>query len=99
MDNDLVNFANFISTELRANMIPNIKLYRTGNMKSSVSVVSVNEDYVDIVIATDYASYTNTRGKWSGWVESTIDRCARCYSSENDVSNEEINGVITYGGF
>lgn len=92
MYDELVNYANFLASELRANMIPNIKLYRTGNMKSSVSVVSVNDDAIEVVIATDYASYTNEKGIWAGWVESTINRVSRCYSTGNDVSSEDLNG-------
>lgn len=98
MDNDLVNLANFVASELRAMMIPGVQLYRTGNMQGSVNVVAVGEDFIDIVIATDYASFTNTRGRHAGWVEQTIDRVCRAYASNNNVDNESIVGQIIYGG-
>ena len=96
MDIDMVNLATFIATELRAMMIPNVQLYQSGTMKSSVLVVTVNDDFIDIVIATDYAGYTNTKGKHAGWIDRTIDRCCRCYADNNGVSNESLNGIITY---
>lgn len=96
MDDDMVNLANFIASELRMMMIPNVQLYQSGNMQQSVVVVAVNEEYIDIVIATDYASYTNTRGKHTGWVNRTIDRCCRCYAENNNVENEFLQGIITY---
>lgn len=84
MENDLLNYAEFIATEIRNSMIPNVKLYRTGNMKSSVSVVVVDDNTIDIIVATDYASYTNERGKHRGWVQEAIDRASRCYSEKVD---------------
>lgn len=97
MDIDMVNVGRFIAAELRAMMIPNVQLYQSGNMRNSVVVVTVNEDFVDIIIATDYASYTNTRGKMAGWIERTIDRCCRAYASNNNTENELISGTIYYG--
>lgn len=94
----MVNLANFVASELRAMMIPNVQLYRTGNMQSSVTVVTVNEDFIDIVIATDYASYTNTKGRHAGWVEQTVDRACRAFASNNNVDNVDLNGDISYGG-
>lgn len=96
MDADMLNLANFIASELRAQMIPNVQLYRTGNMQASVVPVVIEEDYIDIVIATDYASYTNTRGRMAGWIDKTIDRCCRCYCENNGVENTAITGFITY---
>lgn len=98
MDADMVNLANFVASELRAMMIPNVQLYRTGNMQGSVTVVSVNDDFIDIVIATDYASYTNTRGRHAGWIERTVDRACRAFASNNDVDNVDLTGNIIYGG-
>lgn len=98
MDADMINLATFAASELRAMMIPNVQLYRTGNMQGSVTVVAVNEDFIDIVIATDYASFTNTRGRMAGWIERTIDRVCRAYASNNNVENESITGQIIYGG-
>lgn len=92
---ELVNYANFISGELRAMMQPNIQLFQTGKMKSSVFVVEIDEQTIDIIIATPYASFTNERGKMKGWVEETIDRCSRCYCANNGVSNEiGISGAV-----
>ena len=96
MDIDMVNLAIFIADELRKMMIPEVQLYQSGDMQSSVAVVAIEEDYIDVVIATDYASYTNTRGRMAGWVERTIDRCCRCYAEDNDVTNESLNGIIEY---
>ena len=96
MDTDMVNLGQFIASELRAMMIPGVQLYKSGNMRGSVTVVAVNEEYVDIVIATDYASFTNTRGRLAGWIEKTIDRCCRCYAENNDVENESLQGMISY---
>lgn len=98
MDVDMINLAMFAASELRAMMIPNVQLYRTGNMQGSVTVVAVNDNFIDIIIATDYASYTNTRGKHAGWIERTIDRVCRAYASNNNVENESIVGQIIYGG-
>lgn len=98
MDVDMTNLAIFMASELRAMMIPGKQLYKSGNMRSSVVVVNVNEDFVDIVIATDYASYTNTRGRMSGWIEQTVDRCCRCFAENNGVDNSLLSGEIIYGG-
>ena len=96
MDAEMLNLAVFVADELRAMMIPNKQLYRTGNMKASVAVVAVEDTYVDIVIATPYASFTNTRGRMAGWIERTITRCCRCYADNNDVEDMNISGMITY---
>lgn len=96
MDNDMVNLGQFIASELRAMMIPGIQLYKSGNMRGSVTVVAINEDYVDIVVATDYASFTNTRGRMSGWIDKTVDRCCRCFAENNNVENEALQGMISY---
>lgn len=98
MDVDMVNLGAFIVSELRAMMIPGIQLYKSGNMQGSVTVAAVNEDFIDIVIATDYASYTNTRGRMAGWVERTVDRTCRAYASNNNVDNANLTGEIMYGG-
>lgn len=98
MDVDMLNLGTFIASELRAMMIPGVQLYKTGNMQGSVTVVAVGEDFIDIVIATDYASYTNTRGKMAGWVERTVDRACRAYASNNNVDNVDLTGTILYGG-
>lgn len=94
----MVNLANFVASELRAMMIPNVQLYKTGNMQSSVTVVNVDEKFIDIIIATDYASFTNTKGKHAGWIEQTLDRACRAYCSNNNVDNEFLSGQIIYGG-
>lgn len=97
----MVNLAYFIANELRAMMIPGKQLYQSGNMRSSVFVVTVNDKFIDIVIATDYASHTNEKGKRAGWVQRTVDRACRCFAENNCVSNEDLNGIegtITYGG-
>lgn len=92
----MVNLAAFVASELRAMMIKDVQLYQSGNMKSNVQIAAVNDDYIDIVIATDYASYTNTRGRMAGWVERTVERCCRCYADNNDVAStsEEAKGYL-----
>lgn len=96
MDTDMTNLANFVASELRAMMIPGIQLYQSGTMRASVDVVTVNDKYVDIIISTDYASFTNTRGRMAGWIEKTIDRCCRCYAQNNNVESEYLSGIISY---
>lgn len=101
MDQDLVNIAQRLASELRRQGKPNYKLYRTGNMMRSINVVAVNEEFIDVVIATDYASYTNTRGKWAGWVQQVTDRVVRAYVGGNNVENEAMTGMVAniyYGG-
>ena len=96
MDSDMVNLGQFVASELRAMMIPGKQLYQSGNMRGSVTVVTVNDEFVDIVIATDYASYTDTRGRMAGWIERTVDRCCRCFAENNNVENEALSGMISY---
>ena len=96
MDSDMVNLGQFVASELRAMMIPGKQLYQSGNMRGSVSVVAVNDEFIDIVIATDYASYTNTKGRMAGWIERTVDRCCRCFAENNNVESDYLNGMISY---
>lgn len=93
---EMFNLAIRLANELRAQMIPNVQLYKTGNMRASVQVVAIEEDYVDVVIATDYASYTNSRGRMAGWVDSVVDRVCRAYAGDNGVENDKISGIISY---
>lgn len=98
MEDTLINFALFVASELSKVGVPDKKLYRTGNMMSSITAVVVDENTVDVIIATDYASFTNTRGKWAGWVESNIQRIAHAYSDNNNVSDfTNLEGHIFYG--
>lgn len=92
------NLAIEIANGLRAVGKPDKKLWRTGNMMGSIFVVQVDDNYCDVVIATDYASFTNTRGKWAGWVQETINRVCRSYASNNNVDDMNLSGIITYGG-
>lgn len=96
MDTDMTNLAQFIATELRGMMVKDVQLYKSGKMRRSVVVATVNDEYLDIIIATDYASYTNTRGRMAGWVERTVDRCCRCYSQNNNVESQYLSGIISY---
>lgn len=89
-DEELINAATFYIAELRASMIPNVKLYRSGNMQSSVVVGQVGEDFIDIIIGVPYASFTNDRGKWAGWVQKVLARASRCYSP--NVKDESTDG-------
>lgn len=96
MDTDMTNLAQFIATELRGMMVKDEQLYKSGKMRRSVVVATVNDEYLDIIIATDYASFTNTRGRMAGWVERTVDRCCRCYSQNNNVESQYLSGIISY---
>lgn len=95
---DMLNLATLLTAELRAMCVPNKQLYQTGNMKASINTLIVEENYVDIVIATDYASFTNTRGKMQGWIEKTVARTCRAFASNNTVEDLNLMGQITYGG-
>ena len=96
IDPNIINFATFLASELRAMCIKGKQLYVTGNMQRSIVALDVNadEDSIEVVIATDYASYTNTRGRMAGWIEKTIQRCASAFSSNNDVEADWINGIV-----
>ena len=94
INQELLNFANFLCSELRAMCIKGKQLYVTGNMQRSIVTLTINDDNIDIIIATSYASYTNTRGKMAGWVEKTIQRCSRCYAQNNNVDDDAINGIV-----
>ena len=102
MNSDLVNLARVIASEMRAHMVPNKRLYRTGNMKRSVAVIAIDEKTVDVVIATDYASYTNERGKWAGWVQKMTAQAVAAYCSAQNVEDLTAFGIVTpkftYGG-
>lgn len=102
MNEHLVNLAKVVASELRAQMVPNKRLYRTGNMKRSVAVIAIDDENVDVVIATDYASYTNTRGRFAGWVQSTTSKAIQAYCSAQRVEDLTAFGIINpqyiYGG-
>lgn len=99
MKADMQNLAILLESELRAMCIKGKQLYVSGNMKASIIPIAIAEDYVDVVIATPYASYTNTRGYMSGWIEKTVKRVCRCFASNNNVEDLNLLGSITYGGF
>lgn len=98
MNLDMQNLALLIASELRAMCIEGKQLYQSGNMKASIEPLNIDENYVDIIIATPYASFTNIRGKNQGWIERTVDRVCRAYASNNNVENLNLTGQITYGG-
>lgn len=102
MNDHVVNLAKVVAAELRAQMVPGKRLYRTGNMKRSVSVIMVDDKNIDVVIATDYASYTNTRGKFAGWVQTTTAKAVQAYCSAQNVTDLSAFGIVDpqyiYGG-
>lgn len=102
MNMDTIIIANVVASELRAQMVPGKRLYRTGNMKRSVAVVVVDDKNVDVVIATDYASYTNTRGRFAGWVQRTTTKAIQAYCSAQKVEDLTALGIVNpkfiYGG-
>jgi hypothetical protein len=90
MNNDLLNFALSAMTELQAS-----SPYREGNMRRAITLVNIEggQNYVDIIIAVDYASYVNEgKPKGSknervnkGWIEKTMERHIRAYNSNVQV--------------
>lgn len=102
MDQHLINLAKVVATQLRDQMVKDKRLYRTGNMKRSVAVITIDEKNVDVVIATDYASFTNTRGKYAGWVQTTTTKAIQAYCSAQNVEDLSAFGIINpqyiYGG-
>lgn len=99
MDNSMLNLALFIKTELQAD-----SPIKTGNMRSSIEIVQVGDNYVDIVVATDYASYVNERQTGNPrtnhyhWIQATLDRACRCLCE--DVESDKLNGLqfdVNYG--
>lgn len=98
MDLQMQNFAMLLNSELKAMCVPQKQLYKTGNMKASIFTVQVDEKFVDLIIATPYASFTNTRGRNAGWIEETVARTCHCFSSNNQVDDLNLTGTITYGG-
>jgi len=81
-DEELINMATFFMAEIRSAMIPNVQLYQSGNMQSSVVIGQVGDDFIDIVIGVPYATYTNEGSKkTAGWLEKVISRASRCYAS------------------
>lgn len=87
---DMINFATFLTNELRAS-----SPYRTGNMQRSIALVNVDNQFIDIVISVDYASYVNEQEKHYHWIEKVIDRCARSFA-ENNVDNSSLLTGISY---
>lgn len=102
MNEHLVNLAKVVASQLRDYMVPNKRLYITGNMRRSVAVIAIDDENVDVVIATDYASYTNTRGRFAGWVQSTTSKAIQAYCSAQRVEDLTAFGIIDpqyiYGG-
>lgn len=93
INQDVLNFANFLASELRAMCVKGKQLYVTGNMQRSIVSLAINDDNIEVIIATSYASYTDTRGRMAGWVKETIERCSRCYAQNNNVDDDFINGI------
>lgn len=94
MDNEMLWLGYEIANELRAS-----SPYKTGNMRNSIALVQIDSDFLDIVIAVDYASYVNQKGKHQGWIESVVSRVCETYASNNNVEGlQNLTGIITYGG-
>ncbi len=66
--------ANILVRELQRECIPNVQLYRSGNMRSSIHTVEINEDKTIVLIAVNYASKTNEKGRNEGWIKRVSDR-------------------------
>lgn len=90
LDTEMFNYAQFITSELRAS-----SPYRTGNMQRSISLVSVDNNFIDIVISVDYASYVNEQKKHYHWVQNVLDRCSRCIAG-NNVDSSALNAGVSY---
>lgn len=98
MNLDMQNLAISLAEELRAMCKEGEQLYISGDMKRSIEPIIIDENYVDIVIATPYASFTNQRGRHAGWIERTVARTCRAFASNNNVEDLNLTGQITYGG-
>ena len=102
MNPHLTNLASVVAAGLRAQMVPGKRLYRTGNMKRSVSVITIDDTAVDVVIATDYASYTDSRGRFAGWVKEATTKAVGAYCTAQNVEDLTAFGIIdpsyVYGG-
>lgn len=102
MNSDLVNLARNIASQMRGYMVKDKRLWRSGNMRRSIAVIAIDEKTVDVVIATDYASYTNERGKWAGWVQKMTAQAVAAYCSARNVEDLTAFGIVTpkftYGG-
>jgi len=102
MNAHLTNLASVVAAELRAQMVPGKRLYKTGNMKRSVAVITIDDKTVDVVIATDYASYTDERGRYAGWVQQAASKAIGAYCTAQNVEDLTAFGMISpsyiYGG-
>lgn len=87
---EFLAFATFLASELRAS-----SPYKTGNMQRSIATVVVDDNAIDVVIAVDYASYVNDKGKHKEWVERVVNRCSRCYF-QNNVDDTSMKTGIRY---
>ena len=70
----MFNLANVIVSELQAS-----SPYKTGKMRASIALVMFDGNFIDIVVATDYASYVNAKGKHQGWIERVLERSISAY--------------------
>lgn len=70
----MINLANVIVSELQAS-----SPYKKGKMRASITPVTVDGNFIDIVVATDYASYVNAKGKHEGWIERVLERSISAY--------------------
>jgi len=85
-----VTMASFIANEMRAS-----SPYRTGNMQRSIVTVVVDDNTVDVIVAVDYASYVNDKGKHKDWIQNVIQRCVRCVFG-NDIDDASAITGISY---
>lgn len=70
----MINLANVIVSELQAS-----SPYKTGKMRASITLVMLDGNFIDIVVAADYASYVNAKGKHEGWIERVLERSISAY--------------------
>lgn len=70
----MINLANVIVSELQKR-----SPYKTGKMHASITLVMLDGNFIDIVVATDYASYVNAKGKHEGWIERVLERSISAY--------------------
>lgn len=94
----LINFGLYCVSELQAS-----SPYLEGNMRRAITLINIEggENYVDIIIAVDYASYVND-GKpagsknervHKGWINRTMERATASYVS-NLVKAPKYNHTI-----
>lgn len=71
----LMNESRILEQELKAQCIPNVRLYQTGNMQDSIHSVIIDQNRIMVIIGAKYASQTNyLYPQLEGWIDKTVKR-------------------------